>query len=33
MTALMIAVTLSVLYVLHQREFRSQTLKALEGQG
>jgi uncharacterized membrane protein len=31
--ALMIAVTLGVLYVLHQREFWSQTLKALEGQG
>lgn len=30
--ALMIAVTLGVLYVLHQREFRSQTLKVLEGQ-
>lgn len=29
--ALMIAVTLGVLYVLHHREFRSQTLKALEG--
>jgi uncharacterized membrane protein len=29
--ALMIAVTLGVLYVLHQREFRSQTLKVLEG--
>jgi uncharacterized membrane protein len=27
--ALMIAVTLGVLYVLHQREFRSQTLAAL----
>jgi uncharacterized membrane protein len=31
--ALMIAMTLGVLYVLHQREFRSQTLKTLEGQG
>jgi uncharacterized membrane protein len=30
--ALMIAVTLGVLYVLHQREFRSQTLRVLEGQ-
>jgi uncharacterized membrane protein len=29
--ALMIAMTLGVLYVLHQREFRSQTLKALAG--
>lgn len=29
--ALMIAITLGVLYVLHQREFRSQTLKVLEG--
>ena len=28
--ALMVAVTLGVLYVLHQREFRSQTLKELE---
>ena len=30
--ALMIAVTLGVLYVLHQREFRSQTLEALQRQ-
>jgi uncharacterized membrane protein len=27
----MMAITLGVLYVLHQREFRSQTLKVLEG--
>jgi uncharacterized membrane protein len=30
--ALMIALTLGVLYVLHQREFRSQTLRILEAQ-
>jgi uncharacterized membrane protein len=30
--ALMVAVTLGVLYVLHQREFRSQTLNVLKGQ-